>query len=28
VLRAQFRRDPVAYLNRLEQLLCQPALPS
>ena len=27
VLRAQFRRDPVAYLNRLEQLLCQPALP-
>jgi hypothetical protein len=28
VLRAQFRRDPVAYLNRLEQLLCQPVLPS
>ena len=28
VLRAQFRRDPKAYLRRLEQLLCQPALPS
>jgi hypothetical protein len=28
VLRAQFRRDPAAYLNRLEQILCQPALPS
>jgi hypothetical protein len=27
VLRAQFRRDPAAYLSRLEQLLCQPALP-
>ncbi|HET6520656.1 MAG TPA: ISNCY family transposase [Geminicoccaceae bacterium] len=27
VLRAQFRRDPKAYLRRLEQLLCQPALP-
>jgi hypothetical protein len=26
VLRAQFRRDPGAYLSRLEQLLCQPAL--
>ncbi len=28
VLRAQFRRDPKAYLSRLEQLLCQPALPA
>jgi len=28
VLRARFRRDPAAYLGRLEQLLCQPALPS
>ena len=28
VLRAQFRRDPAAYLSRLEQLLCQPALPA
>jgi hypothetical protein len=28
VLRARFRRDPAAYLSRLEQLLCQPALPS
>ena len=27
VLRAQFRRDPEAYLSRLEQLLRQPALP-
>jgi hypothetical protein len=28
VLRAQFRRDPAAYLSRLEQLLRQPALPA
>jgi hypothetical protein len=28
VLRAQFRRDPETYLSRLEQHLCQPALPS
>jgi hypothetical protein len=28
VLRAQFRRDPKAYLSRLEQLLCQPVLPA
>ena len=28
VLRARFRRDPAAYLSRLEQLLCQPALPA
>jgi hypothetical protein len=28
VLRAQFRRDPEGYLSRLEQLLCQPTLPS
>jgi hypothetical protein len=28
VLRAQFRRAPKAYLSRLEQLLCQPALPT
>ncbi len=28
VLRAQFRRDPAAYLSRLERLLCQPALPA
>ncbi len=28
VLRAQFRRDPEAYLSRLEQLLCQPVLPA
>src|SRR6476661_6150482 len=28
VLRARFRRDPEGYLGRLEQLLCQPALPS
>ena len=27
VLRARFRRDPAAYLSRLEQLLGQPALP-
>jgi hypothetical protein len=27
VLRAQFRRDPNAYLSQLEQLLCQRALP-
>ena len=27
VLRAQFRRDPGAYLSRLERLLCQPASP-
>ena len=27
VLRAQFRRDPEAYLSRLELLLCQPPLP-
>ena len=27
VLRARFRRDPETYLSRLEQLLCQPALP-
>jgi hypothetical protein len=27
VLRAQFRRDPEAYLSQLEQLLCQPAFP-
>jgi hypothetical protein len=27
-LRAQFRRDPAAYLSRLEQLLRQPALPA
>ena len=27
VLRAQFRRNPAAYLSRLEQLLRQPALP-
>jgi hypothetical protein len=27
VLRAQFRRDPEAFLSQLEQLLCQPALP-
>jgi hypothetical protein len=26
VLRAQFRRDPAAYLTRLEQLLRQPAV--
>jgi len=26
--RAQFRRDPAAYLSRLEQLLRQPALPA
>src|SRR4051794_2021885 len=28
VLRARFRRDPAAYLSRLEHLLCQPALPA
>jgi hypothetical protein len=28
VLRAQFRRDPKAYLSRLEQLICQSALPA
>ena len=28
VLRARFRRDPAAYLSRLEQLLRQPALPA
>ena len=28
VLRARSRRDPDAYLSRLEQLLCQPALPA
>jgi hypothetical protein len=28
VLRAQFRRNPHAYLSRLEQLLCQPTLPT
>ena len=28
VLRAQFRRDPKAYLSRLEQLLYQPTLPA
>src|SRR4051794_3935771 len=28
VLRARFRRDPAAYLGRLEQLLRQPALPT
>jgi hypothetical protein len=28
VLRAQFRRDPAAYLTRLEQLLCQRVLPA
>ena len=28
VLRAQFRRDPTAYLSRLEQILCQPVLPT
>jgi hypothetical protein len=28
VLRAQFRRDPAAYLSQLERLLCQPALPA
>jgi hypothetical protein len=28
VLRARFRRDPAAYLSRLEQLLRQPTLPS
>ena len=28
VLRARFRRDPDGYLNQLEQLLCQPALPT
>jgi len=28
VLRARFRRDPEGYLSRLEQLLCQPTLPS
>jgi hypothetical protein len=28
VLRARFRRDPAAYLSRLEQLLCQPTLPA
>jgi hypothetical protein len=28
VLRARFRRDPAAYLSRLEQLLRQPALPT
>ena len=28
VLRARFRRDPAAYLGRLEQLLRQPALPA
>ena len=28
VLRAQFRRAPKASLSRLEQLLCQPALPT
>jgi hypothetical protein len=28
VLRAQFRRDPAAYLSRLEQLLRQPTLPA
>jgi hypothetical protein len=28
VLRARFRRDPEGYLSRLEQLLCQPTLPT
>ena len=28
VLRARFRRDPAAYLSRLERLLRQPALPA
>ena len=28
VLRARFRRDPAAYLSRIEQLLRQPALPA
>ena len=28
VLRARFRRDPAAYLGRLEHLLCQPTLPA
>jgi CelD/BcsL family acetyltransferase involved in cellulose biosynthesis len=28
VLRARFRRDPAAYLSRLQQLLRQPALPA